>query len=192
MDPFLKTWHGFHKSSGKLGSLKSSQDISPTDPVKNEHAGLFKELWQVNIAFTSLYSKLYFSHSWGDSTKIIPFLTSLCLPSLSAISTNRLDDLFTLQELKHPQDSMPKAKYLELDGIPQELSATVDIIGPIFPELLNYSVKADTSYRSWKVALNLSVSEKLKDPFEIYSFSSCFIVKLWCEAIRELLVYVHG
>lgn len=59
---------------------------------------------------------------------------------------------------------MPAAKYPNVEGIPQELTATVDIIGPIFPEVLNYSVKADTSSRNWKGALNF-VSEEWKVSF---------------------------
>lgn len=77
--------------------------------------------------------------------------------------TFKLDATLTLEELKDALDSMPKSKFLSLDGIPPELLSELwHVVGPILLHSINVSVKVGSFHRDFKKCAHLFFSKETR------------------------------
>lgn len=136
--------------------------FSPLVPVKNKH-GSYSQYFDRKIMLSQVAipnSKVIAHKQCHSSTR---FTFHHCLASKQFIQFGWSFNS-TRAETPLGFNKISQSRWAS----PRNCHRWCCIIGPMLPELLNYSVKADISHRSYRVALNF-VSEEWKG-----SFWNCF------------------
>lgn len=146
IEALLKSRHSYYESGDKPGKILAHQIRQSTSAQHilqiNTVNGPTINPQTINDQFRNFYALLYTSECSSDEAQLDSFIRPLNIPSIDHETSSRLDELFTVDEIKVAIHSMQNGKCPGPDGFPIEFfKAFTDKLSPLLLNMFNESLQ---------------------------------------------------
>ncbi len=188
IEALLKSRHNYYESGDKPGKILAHQirQSASTQHILqiNTIDGTTINPQTINDQFRSFYSSLYASECSSEEAEFDVFFSPLNIPSIDPETSSRLEEPFTVDEIKGALLSMQSGKCPGPDGLPTEFfKAFADKLSPLLLNMFNESLQSGILPQTLRQATISLILKKGKDPLLCSNYRP---ISLLCADVKIL------